>query len=45
MCFYREVTDRNPEEFKIDRSVWQLFPGDHHNPYHARFGNKPSVSG
>ena len=41
---YREVIERKPEEFKILslQQIRMFFPDDY-NPFHAGFGNKPSV--
>lgn len=41
----REVIEKKPEEFKIEclTQIRNLFPNDY-NPFHAGFGNKPSVS-
>lgn len=41
----REVIEKKPEEFKIEclTQIRNLFPDDY-NPFHAGFGNKPSVS-
>ncbi len=41
----REVIEKKPEEFKIEclTEIRNLFPDDY-NPFHAGFGNKPSVS-
>ncbi len=40
----REVIEKKPEEFKIEclKQIRNLFPDDF-NPFHAGFGNKPSV--
>ncbi len=42
--FLREVIERKPEEFKILclQQIRTFFP-DEYNPFHAGFGNKPSV--